>query len=131
MWKWVWRLLGLCVSAWVGYSAYAFFRAGYHTRPEMPDGAFSISFKNGMRAIVTGVPDESKSRRYFGYPSDVPYYLEDAWATCTPPTEEERPEVERLMTERDLPGERFEVVCRLQVDDDVVVRGLIMSVPRL
>lgn len=61
----------------------------------------------------------------------VPFYLKDAWAKCSPPTEEEKPNVEIFLAERNMPGQRFEAVCRIQADNDTVVRGLITSVPRL
>jgi hypothetical protein len=105
MFKWIVRLLFVGVLGWLGYGAYDYFRAGLHTRPEMPDGAFSISYANGLRAILTGVPNEEEARRYFGFPQEV--------------------------EDRNMPGERFEVVCKVTADEDVVVRGVITSVPKL
>ncbi len=97
----------------------------------MPDGAFSISYKNGLRAILVDVPNESETRRYFGFPLDVPFYVSDAWSFCHPPSLEEAPQAALFLEERNMPGERFEAVCKVTLDDDVVVRGLITSVPRL
>lgn len=51
--KWSKRVLFAVILAggcYVAYGLYDGYRAGYHTRPDMPDGAFSISYKNGMRA---------------------------------------------------------------------------------
>lgn len=59
----------------------------------------------------------------------VPFYLEDAWSFCAPPTEIE---IAEIMTARgDNPGERIEGVCKIDVDGDVVVRGFVTSVPKL
>ena len=131
IWKWIGRALIGAVVALVGYGTYDYYRAGLHTRPDMPPGAFSISYKSGMRAILVDVPNERESRRYFGYPTEVPFYVEDAWAICSPPEGEEKREAELFLEKSDKPGERFEVVCRIQVDDETVIRGVITSVPRL
>ncbi len=131
MWKWIGGALLIGIVGYLGYGFYDFYRAGLNTRPEMPESAFSISYKNGLRAILTGVPNEEKSRRYFGFPQKVPYYLEDAWSFCAPPEGEEVAMATKFIEDRDMPGERFEVVCKLTADKDVVVRGIITSVPRL
>jgi hypothetical protein len=131
MWKWVKRLVFSICLVGICYVVYDSYRAGYHTRPDMPDGAFSLSYKNGMRAILVDVPNEKETRRYFGIPSDVPFYLEDAWSFCFPPGEEDAEQVANFMNSRDFPGERFEAVCKIKADNDVVLRGLITSVPKL
>ena len=121
----------VALGAFGAFAAYGYFRAGNHTLPEMPKGSFPISFKNGFRAILVDVPNERATRRYFGYPLDVPFYIEDAWSFCSPPNNEESADVEQFMSQRNFPGERFEVICRIQVDDETVVRGLITTVPKL
>lgn len=127
-----WNILFVVVVlSYAAYAAWDYFRAGLHTRPTMPDGAFSLSFASGLRAILVDVPDQRDSRRYFGYPLEVPFYLEDAWSICSPPTEEEQPEATAFLEAQDFPGSRFEVVCRIQVDDETVIRGVIVTVPRL
>jgi len=126
MWKWI---VGGLIVIWAGFAVYDYYRAGLHTRPEMPDGAFSISYKNGLRAILVDVPNDRETRRYFGYPTDVPFYLEDAWSICKPPTDDELQEFKEV--KNDNPGERFEGICRIQVDEDVVIRGIVTSVPKL
>jgi hypothetical protein len=131
MLKWIGRAVVVAVLGFTGYAVWVTYQAGYFSRPEMPEGAFSMSFKSGFRAIIVDVPDQQETRRYFGFPADVPHYLEDAWSTCSPPTEEERASADQFIAERNMPGERFEAICRLQVDDDLVTRGLITSVPRL
>lgn len=129
--KWTIGVGLVAVLGFVGYGAYDYYRAGLHTRPEMPPGAFSMSFKSGFRAILVDVPNDRETRRYFGYPADVPFYLEDAWSLCSPPTEKEKLQTEAFMKAQDFPGSRFEVVCRILVDDETVTRGFITSVPRL
>ncbi len=75
------KRVGLVVIlAFGGYVAYDSYMAGYHTRPEMPEGAFSLSYKNGLRGILVDVPDERQTRRYLAVPMKVAFYLEDAWS---------------------------------------------------
>lgn len=131
MFKWLFRIGLLAILGWIGYVTYDWYMAGHHTRPEMPEGAFSLSYKNGLRGIVVDVADERETRRYFGFPQTVPHYIEDAWSWCHPPTEEEAPQVAKFLADRNMPGERFEAVCKVTADDDVVFRGLITSVPKL
>ena len=126
MWKWA---LGALIASGIIYVIYEYLDAGLNTRPEMPKGAFSISYKNGMRAILTGVPNERFSRRYFGYPADVPFYLEKAWSFCNPPTEGESAEFKSAREHN--PGERLEGICLIDVDGEIIMRGFITSVPKL
>ncbi|MGV8831552.1 MAG: hypothetical protein ACOH2N_06210 [Devosia sp.] len=125
--KW---LLLIAVLTFGGYSAYQYFVAGYHTRPEIPDGAFSVSFPSGLRGIVVDLP-EDMNRRYLGMPLEVPSYLEKTWSRCRPPSIEENPQVVQFMESRDLPGARFEAICEIELDGDLVTRGLLISVPRV
>lgn len=97
----------------------------------MPEGAFSLSYKNGLRAILVDIPNEKNTRRYFGFPTEVPFYLEEAWSFCSPPSKDERKDVSAFMKGRNWPGERFEAICKIEVDNKVVVRGVITSVPKL
>jgi hypothetical protein len=127
MLKW---LFLAAVLAYGGYSAHQYFQAGYHTRPNMPDGAFSVSFPSGLRGIVIGLR-EDMSRRYLGMPLKVPSYLEETWSWCRPPTKEENPRVVQFMESRELPGARFEAICEITLDGDVVTRGVLISVPRV
>lgn len=128
---WIDRALLLGMFLYLGFGAYAYNEAGYFTRPDIPSGAFSLSFNNGLRAIVVEVPDERKSRRYFGVATEVPSYLEDTWSLCSPPTAQEQIEADQFIKKRNKPFERFEAVCRIEADGEVVIRGLITSVPRL
>lgn len=131
MWKWIGRAALLGVIGFVGWVAYDYYRADLHNRPEMPSGAFSLSYKNGLKAILVDVPDERETRRYFGYPADVPFYIEDAWSFCSPPEGDEVAETERWLAASEQPGMRIEAICRIDVDGETVVRGIITSVPRL
>lgn len=129
--KWFVRLIALIVIAGGSYTVYDYYRAGLHKRPAMPVGAFSHSYKNGLRAILVGISNEEKTRRYFGFPFDVPFYLKDEWSFCFSPGEDDRENVVAFMKERDWPGMRFEAICKIEVGDETVVRGVIASVPRL
>ena len=130
MWK---KVIGISLVAVIGYFVYEgyrdYYKLGLDTRPEMPDGAFSMTFESGFRAILVDVPNERDVRRYFGIPAKVPFYLEDAWSFCTPSTKEYAASF--LAQRGNNPGEVFVAVCRIQVDDDEVVRGFITSVPKL
>jgi hypothetical protein len=75
---WVRRVVFAVFIAGGSYVAYDTYRAGYFTRPQMPEGAFSLSYKNGLRAILVDVQDDKVTRRYLGFPADVPFYLKDA-----------------------------------------------------
>lgn len=131
MWKWVKRLILVAVIGFGGYAAYDSYRAGHFTRPAMPEGSFSLSFTTGLRAILVNVSDKRETRRYLGFPMEVPFYLKDAWSFCGPPSSEESDQVAAFMKERNWPGERFEAVCKIKADNEEVVRGLITTVPRL
>lgn len=110
--------------------AYDYFARGYHTRPELPVGAFSLSFNNGFRAMLLDIPDERSTRRYFGVASNkVPFWAEDAWSSCRQPTKQE---ASRVLSEVDLgAGSRLDAVCTIQADDATITRGAVLSVPKL
>lgn len=135
MWKWIGRAVLLGVVGLVGWGVYGYFRVGLHTRPEMPPGAFWFIYESGLRAILVDVPDERETRRYLGYPADVPFYIEDTWTFCSPPEGQEIAEAERWLNESDPrgrpPGMRVEAICRIDADGEIVIRGIITSVPRL
>lgn len=128
---WLGRALLVALLAAGGYYSYEYYRGGFHTRPDMPDGAFSLSYKSGLRGIMVGIPDETATRRYLGFRAEVPFYLEEAWSFCRPPNKDEQQNVSAFMGRRDWPGERFEAVCEIEVDGAHVVRGWITSVPRV
>lgn len=128
---WARRAILTVVIGFGCYVAYDAVMAGYLTRPKMPEGAFSLSFKNGMRAILVGVPDERETRRYLGFPTDVAFYLKDSWSQCSPPTKAQILEVASTMKSGEWPGARLEAICRIKVDNDVVIRGIIASVPKV
>lgn len=131
MWKLIGGAVVLGVVGFVGWGVYDYRMAGLHTRPDMPPGAFSISYNSGLRAILVDVPDERETRRYFGLPADVPFYIEDAWTFCSPPEGDEIAEAERWLAEADQPGMRVEAICKIDVDGETVIRGIITTVPRL
>lgn len=123
------RLIGFLIVGGVAYTGYDYVRAGLFSRPDMPEGAFSISYKDGFRAILVDVPNERDTRTYRGFSLDVPDYLEREWSLCMPPSEEEAAEI--LATHGDNPGERVEVVCTIDTDGVFVTRGYITSMPEL
>ena len=133
--RWTKRLIIAAIVAAGGYVAYDSYRAGYFTRPDMPDGAFSLSYKNGMRAILVGVSNEKETRRYLGFPAQVPFYLEEAWSFCSPPDVKEGEVVSAFLKGRgqgeEWPGERIEAICKIKVDNQDVIRGIVTSVPKL
>ena len=127
--KWFNRIAGVLLLLLGAYAAYLYFAGGYHTRPELPTGAFSASFKSGLRAIMIDLPDERTTRRYLGVPFDVPFWAEDAWSSCSRPTKQE---TSRILAEVDIgPGSRLEAICKIQADDTTIIRGAVISVPRL
>lgn len=132
MWRWVkWAVLA-AVCTYAGYVAYDYYRAGLHTRPNMPPGSFSISYKSGFRALFVGVPDHRATRRYLGYPvADVPFYLKEAWSICGAPTDADFNQFPNFMPPDEFPGSRLEAVCYVAVEGKSVMRGLIASVPRV
>lgn len=148
--KWVLRAVALCVLGYAVYWAYGFQRFGYLTLPDIPDGAYTLSYGNGLRAIVLDpdIPDRSgdtspkyfrqlaianRDRKYLGIPLEVQPWFKDAWSWCKAPTEEERSQLEQSSDELKnmVANARFEAVCRIDVDGEDIVRGLIFSVPRL
>ena len=127
--KWFKRITAILLLSFGAFAAYVYFAGGYHTRPVLPAGAFSISFKSGLRAILLDIPDERGTRRYFGVAFDVPFWAEDAWSSCSQPTKQE---ASRVLSEVDLgEGSRLDAVCTIQADDTTITRGAVFSAPRL
>jgi hypothetical protein len=145
----VFRIFALGFLGYCSYSGYQSYRAGYFSLPELPDGAYTVSFDNGLRAIVLDaeVADHgadsnwryfrnlsvaNPDRRYLGVPLEVERWFEDAWSWCKAPTDEDRAMLEQTPEiSQKLQNARFEAVCRINVDGTEVLRGLIFSVPRL
>lgn len=126
---WFNRIAGLAFAGVGLFSAYAYFSAGYHKLPDIPDGAFPLSFKNGFRAILQDIPDQRNTRKYLGYPLDAPFWAKEAWSYCKRPTKTEQ---EQILNSFELdPGSRLEAICSIQVDNELIYRGFVVSVPRL
>jgi hypothetical protein len=133
------RLFGiLVVCGLLGYGYYEYRlaeRAGIFTRPEMPEGAFSVSYPCGFRGIVVGLGERRPDRQYIAYPArDVPEWYLEAWSTCMAPDPDERNEFYRGLEAADFttgPGFRLEAVCKLDVDGEAILRGWLASVPRV
>ncbi|TNE94072.1 hypothetical protein [Thioclava sp. L04-15] len=148
--KWFFRVLIFLIVAYAVSLTHTFYRKGYFSLPDLPDGAYTLSFKNGLRAIILdadisneteymppkffrNLAIQNRDRRYLSVPLDVEPWFKDAWSWCKKPTALERGELERAPEEfkRQVANARFEAVCRIDVDGKEIVRGLIFSVPRL
>ena len=126
--KWLFKLVGIGVVGFIGYVIYDYYKAGLLTRPPMPKGAFSLSFKAGLRGIMLDTKDERRTRRYIALPrADVPDWFKESWSYCTPQTEEER--VFLLERLEQGPGMRLDGVCTLDADGDVITTGYIFTIP--
>ena len=67
-------------------------------------------------------------------PLEIWSWFEDEWSECSPPTSEEREGFRSIFSDdmnRELRGARFDFVCRFDIEDEVVYRGLVFSVPKL
>ena len=137
------------IIGYVGYAAIESYRGGFFAAPDMPEGSYSISFKNGLRGVVLDakVSDPSKAgypqffrrlasvnpdRRYLGVPADVPSWFEEMWSFCAAPIGEERFHLEDTMSEdmkAKLATARLDAVCKINVDGKDILRGLLYSVP--
>lgn len=128
MGKWMGRISGAAIVGFLAYGAYTYFDRGYHTRPELPEGAFSFNFKNGLRAIAVDIPEQRQTRRYLGVPFEVPSWAEDTWSFCRRPGPGE---AEDVLKEIDMgPGSRLDAICTIEADGNTIRRGAIFSVPR-
>lgn len=148
--KWVLRIILLGVVGYLGKEVYDEYRGGYFDLPDLPDHAYTVSFKSGFRAILLNadVPETdwessdywrrlshvNKERRYFGVPFDVPQWMEKAWSYCErlePASEQKLFDEMPNELKSDLYGARFEGYCWVDIDGEKMARGMIFSVPRL
>lgn len=148
--EWIFRTLILCVVGVAGYSTFSLYQKGLFDIPDMPEGAYAFS-RGSFRGIVfdqevsnpRGV-ERSKfgrqlvyvnpERRYLSVPYEVPSWLEDAWSICTRPADNESAALEQSMPDslkRNLVGARLDAVCRISVEGEEVLTGLLYSVPKL
>jgi hypothetical protein len=151
MWKLIKNVLFVLIIGSIGFSVFNSYRSGHFNLPDIPDGAYTVSFKNGLRGIVVDVDPATLERtdgfnpyrrltiadvdrRYLGMPLEVPNWLSDAWSECAAPTDEEREGFQANFTpqiKRDLQGARFDYVCRFEIEQETIYRGLVFSVPDL
>lgn len=149
--KWIFKLFLIGIVVVVGYTTIQTYRKGYFSIPDMPDGSYAFSFNGSMRGIVldveASVPSTASNpkflrriffanpdRRYFGIPFQVAPWIENAWSICAPPSEGARAGFERAMPDnlkQTLEYARLDAVCRVDVDGEEVLRGLLYSVPKL
>lgn len=147
---WFSKLLLIGVIGYGGYYIHKLNEAGYLSLPEIPSGAYPISFPNGFRGIVYDmeVTDSlhadapkifrrltlaNKDRRFFSIVYDVPEWFEKSWTKCAPGTEEERASAMATIPQdmqQELIGARLDAICYLELEGDrPLLRGLIFSVP--
>ncbi|MCU0905746.1 MAG: hypothetical protein MUE83_18040 [Tabrizicola sp.] len=123
--KWLFRLVAVGALTFVTYGIWDYWRGGFFSLPDLPDGATPMSFATGLRAILL-VPVNEEQRRYLGRAADVPKWFEDSWSTCTSPTEAELESIGDTG-----PGSRLEAVCYIEADGDRIFRGAIFTIPRV
>ncbi|MBP9182561.1 MAG: hypothetical protein KBF78_05465 [Fuscovulum sp.] len=151
MWKWFKRALVALLLCWVGMGIYQHNRGGYFSLPDLPDDAYPISFKSGLRAILvdpevtTDIYRDSwkharrltlanTERRYFALMTKVPFWMEDAWSFCYPATEAEKQAILDSLPSDQRPTyaqARLEGVCIVEADGQRTVRGAVFSAPKL
>jgi hypothetical protein len=149
--KWIGRIIVAGIFGYLALLMYDYRRLGLFSMPDLPQGAYFVSFDNGLRGVVLNadVPEtsagdgpkflrslsvENRERKYLGLPSDVPSWFADAWSICQAPTEQEKVRITESLPDdlrRSLGNARFEAVCQIDVDGEPLMRGLIFSVPRL
>lgn len=149
--KWLFGLLAVVAIGYFGKGLYELHQAGYMSMPELNDGEYPISFRNGLRAIVINpdvtIPHDlddlpslrrltsaNPDRKYLGVPYEVPSWFESAWSYCEQPSEGEQNAIVNSMPEemrRNFSGARLDAVCAFEADGNKIPRGLLFSVPRL
>ena len=128
--KWIGRIVLAGVAAVLGYAVYDYYAADLHLRPDMPEGAFSLSFTDGPRVILQDMEDESFTRRYLArsYKS-TPEWYRQSWSFCTAPSEAELAEAQGRIASS--PGMRLDAPCTLDVEGEIIPTAQIHSVSRL
>ena len=53
--KWIIRIISFLTLGAIGAGVYDTYRGGFFSLPDIPNGHYPISFKNGFRAIVTNI----------------------------------------------------------------------------
>ena len=129
MWK---RWIAALIMTGIGYSFYEFYTGPYYSAPSINDDDFLLAFDGevGLRGVMRGFGDRDETRRYMSYGgTDVPIWYQDTWSNCRRPSPDETAAFERAVNMG--PGGRHEAVCEINADDDIFVRGWIISVPNL
>lgn len=116
-------LLTLLVAG-VAYSAHLFFKFDFGKMPDVPDNGFVLLI-GGVKGIMTGVDDVRPEREYRSAKrSDLPEWYEDVWSYCYPPSETEPMRDYNWGT-----GARLEAICQIEVDNEQILIGYMISVP--
>ena len=143
------QLVGVLVAGCIAFFAYDSYVGGYFSVPELPERAYLISFKTGLRAIVLDVEATDRSlesapkffrrlalanpnRKYLGVALEVQPWFEKAWSWCTKPTPDDIKSFSNMPLEFKARFEaaKFEAVCRVKSDGKEIIRGLIFSVEK-
>lgn len=144
-----WLVL-IIILGFLGLGLRDTYRGGYFSLPPLTDDQYPISFKSGLRAIVT-VEDLRENSlvapkiirrlshifpdlRFFGVTYDVEFWLKGVWSNCRIPTESEVAELRASLpekTQRNMLRATLSWICFIDVNGDQVFRGVIFTAPRL
>ena len=112
--------------AGMAYSAHLYIKFDYGKRPDVPDDGFML-LVGGVKGIMVGVDDVRPERKYLSAkPTDLAEWYEDVWSYCYPPTE-----TEPMRTHEWGTGARLEAICQIEVDNEEIPVGYMISVPNL
>ena len=79
---------------------------------------------------MRGFGDKDRNRKYLSYQAeDVPPWYQDTWSNCRKPNQGETAAFESEVNMG--PGGRYEAICEIDADNDVFIRGWVISVPKL
>ena len=124
------------IGIFLGWSAYDYYRMGYHSMPEIGDNDFPLVFDSGYRVIMERSEDkrfaEKVNRREYLFAAylNTPEYFKDAWSRCKAPAGAEAREIEKSSAAPG-PGMRLEAVCTLDADGEILRTGIVYSIPDL
>lgn len=129
MWK---KLIVALILGGAGYSFYTFYTGPFYSAPTTGDEDFLLAFKGegALRGVMRGFGDKDQTRKYLSYQADnVPRWYQDTWSNCRKPSRDEAAAFESEVNMG--PGGRYEAICEIDADNDVFIRGWVISVPRL
>jgi len=115
----------------IGIATYDYFKLGYHTLPNnTPENSFPLRFENGIRAILVGIDDVEPEREYIAVAmKNIPSYFSDSWAFCKRPDDGAIKKINSSFPPG--PGMKFEAVCELDADGQIIPTAYIYSIPAI